>query len=230
MVWTNYILDILAGVFLFVTLLVCGKRGFIRCFFGIVTTMLALVLALTLSKAILSGTGGLFGLQDWLGGRFETFFAKLSGFNADISESGVEAALKEQNASAIVARLVMKAAGKQEEITAGTTLAMLLGQSTAGLAATLIVGILVYFGTKLLMRLLRGILESLANKMPLMKGTNTLLGTIFGFLYAMLIICAILAFAAILPIKSLPVYFEKTLFIGVLYEHNPLIAVLSWFL
>ncbi len=228
--WSNYILDgvLLIAFFLFV--FICGKRGFISCFFGIVSTLVAFILAITLAKTLLSATGGLFGLQGVLEGKFIKFFSKLNGFDVDISTSGVKAALQEQDVSALVARLVMKAAGKEDTLAAGTTIGMLLGQSTAKLAMTLLVGILIFVSVKLLMLLLKSILNDTADGIPMLNGVNVFLGSLFGFLYALLIVSVLLALLAILPIKAIPIYLDKTLVVGWLYEHNPLIVILSWLL
>lgn len=228
--WTNYIADAVAALLALVMLIVCAKKGFITCFFGTVSTLVALIIAFSFAKSILSSTDGLFGLQDWFYKTFEESFAKLEGFNADVSESGVEAALKENNVSAILAGLVLKVAGKQDTVEAGTTLAMLLAEATSSLAATLTSGLALFILIKLGVRLLRGILNSAAKKMPLVKGVNTLLGAVVGLLQATLIVCGILAILTVFPVVSISQYLEKSLFLGALYENNPLVSLLGMLL
>ncbi len=225
-----YIADIIVAVGVLVATLACGKKGFISCLFGIVTTLVALILAIALSKAVLSGTDGLFGLQSALSGKFEKTFLKIDGFSVDVSTVGVDAALKSEDVTAILVRLVMKTVGKAQNVPAGTTLASLLGDATGKLAATLIVGILIFIAVKLLSKLLKKVLNGVADSAPLISGVNSLLGAIFGFLYALLIVCVVLAVFAVLPIQTVQTYISKTLFIKILYEHNLLVYLLSLFI
>lgn len=225
--WSNYIVDGIVALFALIMIVVCAKKGFIDCFFGTVSTLLAVIVAVTFAKTLVGATDGLFGLQEVIQTKLEGMFAKLNGFNADISQSGVEAALKEQNVSAILAGLVMKLVGKQDSIPEGTTLAMLLGEATSTLAATLIAGLALFIVVKLLTALLRGVLNAVAEKIELVNGVNILLGGIVGFLQAFLIVCAILAVLAIFPNEGITTYLSKTLFLGKLYVHNPLVGILG---
>ncbi len=228
--WTNYIVDIAAIIFCLVMMIVSGKRGFISCFFGIISTVAALLAAIFLGKVIVSATGGLFGLQDYLYKTFEGAFAKLQGFNVDISDTGVEAALKTQEVSAIVGRLVLNAVGKGESLAAGTTLAMLLATSTSELATLLICGIALYIIVKVAALLLKGLFNTIADNSDFVGGVNSLFGALFGVLYAVLIVSVVLAVLAVIPNETITAYFAKTLFIGKIYEHNPLIYLLSLFI
>ncbi len=228
--WAKYILDGVVLIFFVVMALIGGKKGFINWFFGIISTVVALLLAITLAKALLVGTNGLFGLEDWFAKKFGGGFAKINGFDADISASGVEAALKEHDVSAVLSRLVIKMVGVQTELAPGTTLAQLLGDSTATLAATLLCGVILFIAAKLLMRIVRKILNAVAEKISLVGGVNTLLGSVFGFLQALLIVSVVLALLALLPFESLSSYLSSTLLVGIIYENNPLIYVLAFFL
>ena len=124
---SNWIIDVVVILFALIMFISCAKRGFIDCFVGAVSTIVALIVAISFAKIFVSMTDGLFGLADIIQGKLEESFAKVEGFTADVSSSGVEQALKEQNVSAILAGLVMRLIGKQDSIEAGTTLAMLLG-------------------------------------------------------------------------------------------------------
>ena len=225
--WTNYIVDGIVALFALISVIVCAKKGFIDCFFGTISTIVALVVAIAFAKTVVSATDGLFGLQGFLQGKLEGVFAKLNGFTADISQSGVEAALEEQNVSAILAGLVMKLVGKQESIPEGTTLAMLCGEGAGSLATTLIAGLALFIVAKLIIRLLRGVLNAVAENIGLVRGVNVLLGAAVGFLQALLIVCVILAVLAIFPNEAIAAYLSKTYFIGKLYLHNPLVSILG---
>ena len=62
--FTHYVVDIVALAVILITALVSLKKGFIRCLFGFVSTIIAIVLALFLTKPVISWTNGMFGLMD----------------------------------------------------------------------------------------------------------------------------------------------------------------------
>ncbi len=229
-VWSKYFWDALAALVFLFFLLRCGKKGFITCFFGLVSTVVALIVAFSLAKTVLNATGGLFGFEEVFEGKFIQFFSKMKGFNVDISDVGVEAALKDLDVSALIGRLALRAAGKAETLAAGTTIGILLGQSTARLAATLLAGALLFIAVKLLMRFVRGFCNGIAEKFTIVRGVNALLGSLYGFLYALFLLSALLAVLAVLPAQGISNTLEKTLFAGWLYEHNPLVFLLSYLL
>ena len=224
---SNWIIDVVVILFALIMFISCAKRGFIDCFFGAISTTLALVVAFSFAKIFVSMTDGVFGLADVIQGKLETSFAKIEGFTADVSKSGVEQALAEQNVSAILAGLVMKLVGKQDTIAAGTTLAMLLGEATAGLAINLIAGFILFVLTKIVVWFLGGVLNVFAESIHLVKGVNVLLGAVVGVLEALLIVCSILAVLAIFPNEKIAEFLSETLFVGSLYVNNPLIAILG---
>ncbi len=227
--FTAYLPDIAVGIFALVMVFVSARRGFIGCVLGIVSSLVAVILAISLAGAVVDGTGGFFGLQGSFQATFEKSFAKTDGFNVDISQVGLETALKTQDVSAILSRLALKAFGG-EELAAGTTLAMLLGEATASLAVRLIAGILLFIVIKIVVRLLRRILSGIVDNIPLLGGVNRLLGGAFGLVYAWVIVSAILAVLAVIPSLEVAAFLENTLFVGLLYERNIVVIALSWFL
>ncbi len=227
--WTHYIPDILVAIFVIVMMIVCGIKGFISCFFCIISTFVAFFVAISLAKVTVGVTGGLFGLEDLMASGIEKAFSNTKGFNVDISAEGVQAAIENHDVSAVLARLIIKSVGKGD-VPVGTTLASLIGEATAGLAATLLVGILLFFIVKLLMLLLKAILNGVAENMAVVGGVNVFLGVLYGLFCSLMIVSAILAVAAIIPIPAISKYFDKTLFVHGLYNHNLLIEILSWFI
>ena len=228
--WVGYIADIAVALIALVMLIVCAKKGFINCFFGTISTLVALIIAFSFAKSVLTSTNGLFGLQSWFYKTFEESFAKLQGFDADVSAQGVETALKENNVSALLASLVLKVAGKQETIEAGTTLAMLLAEATSALAATICSGLALFILIKIGVRIIRGILNAVAEKLPLIKGLNILLGAVVGVLQVVLIVCTVLAILTVFPIVSVSEYLDNTLYLGWLAQNNPLVNIIGMFL
>ena len=228
--WVNYIADAVVAIYALIMIIVCAKKGFVTCFFGIVSTLVALIIALVFAKNVLKGTDGLFGLQEWFCKTFTNSFAKMEGFNADISAQGVEAALKEHNVSAILASLVLKVAGKQETIEVGTTLAMLLGEATSSLAATIVSALALFILIKVGVRIIRGILNAIVSKLFIMQGLNIILGGAVGALQALIVVCAILAFLTVFPVVAVSQYLENSFFLCYLYKANPLVNILGVFL
>ena len=228
--WLYYIADAVVAIYALIMIIICAKKGFITCFFGIVSTLVALIIALAFAKNVLKGTDGLFGLQDWFCKTFTDSFAKMEGFDADISAQGVETALKEHNVSAILASLILKVAGKQETIEVGTTLAMLLGEATSSLAATIVSALALIILIKVGVRIIRGILNAIVNKLVIIKGLNIFLGGAVGALQALILVCAILAILTVFPVVAVSQYLEKSLFLCYLYEANPLVNILAMFL
>ncbi len=225
---THYIADIIVAIFILVSMLSCGNKGFIACILGAASTILAFFVATTLAGKTLDITGGLFGLQDWFAKKFTTSFAKLDGFNVDVSQKGVEAALAEQNIAAIVGRLVLKSAEK--EVAAGTTLAMLVGNSTARLAAILVCGVGLFIVVKLLVHFLKRILTNIMDELGPLGKINSLFGVLYGMLRALIIVGLILAVFTLFPFGGVVNYISKSLFVKYLYEYNPLLYFLSLFL
>lgn len=228
--WTDYIADGIVALFALIMLFSCAKKGFIDCFFGFISTAAALILAVAFAKTVVGATGGLFGLDDLLKRKIESSLMKVNGFNVDISAVGVETALKTQNVTGILYDLVMKLVGQQNNLPEGTTIAMLLSDKTSALAVTLIAGVAIFIIAKLVMMLLKGLLNTIAEKIPLVKGVDTLLGAVVGLLQAALIVCGILALLASFPNENVAAYLSKTLFVGELYVHNPLVTILSKFI
>lgn len=228
--WTGYIVDAVALLIAVILIVVCAKRGFIGCLLGMVSTLLALIVAVFLAKPVLNATDGLFGLQEKFCQSFTQSFAKIKGFNTDISAIGVEEALEKYDVTAVFGALILKLVGKQEALAVGTTIASLLGEKTSLLAATLITGIVLFIIIKLAVWLLRGLFKGLVKKIKLVNGIDTLLGAVVGFAEAFLIVCGVLAVLAVIPVDSIATYLEGTLFVGKLFAHNPLVTVLGWLL
>ena len=223
----NWIIDVAVILFTLIMLAVSAKKGFINCFFGTISTALALVIAISCAKVFVSTTNGLFGLADIIQAKIEASFAKIEGFTSDVSKSGVEQALKEQNVSAILAGLVIKLVGKQDSIEAGTTLAMLLGEATSGLAINLISGFILFVLTKSVVWFLRGVLNVLTENIHLVNSANVLLGALVGLLASVLIVCTVLAVLAIFPNEKITEFLSETIFVGKLYVKNPLIKIIA---
>ncbi len=227
--WLYYAIDAAVVLFLLIMTLNSGKKGFVTCLFGVVSNLVALILAAMFCKTVLEATGGLFGLEALYAEKLEGIFAGLTGFDVDISTSNVKTALETQNVPAVLAKIVLKMTG-DADVPAGTTLAYLLGQAVGSLAGMLTCGILLFIAIKLVVSILKKVLNGLIEKLTLLRGLNTLLGSAFGLLYALVIISLVLAILTVLPINGVGEFLSDTLLVSALYSHNPLIYLLSVFL
>ena len=224
-----YGVDGIVVLALLIFAIVCAKRGFVNCFFSFVSTIAALLLAFALAKPVVSLTNGLFGLEALFGEKFTVAFSKLSGFNIDISGSGVESALADKNLPAILANLAVSKFGNGT-LAAGTTLGMVVGQTTAGLAVTVISFITLFILIKLALLLLRNVFNAIVDNLPLFNVLDGFLGALVGLLEGVAIVCLILSVLAVIPSQSMVEFFNETIVLDVLYNHNPLITVIGWLL
>lgn len=226
MLWYHYLGDGIALIFIIVFSIVCAKRGFIECFFSLVSTVLALIVAFSLAKSVVGWTNGLFGLQGFLDGKLTLAFEKMNGFNADISAQGADAAIQSGNVPAILGRLILNWAG-QGDLPAGTTLGSLLGGAVAQLACSLLAGVALYFLVQLILLLLKGILTAIANNISAVEAVNALLGALVGLLQSILLVCLVLTVLTLFPSQAITGYLNTSLFLGWLYNHNPLVLLLG---
>ena len=225
----NYIIDILVVVVILGVALVCAKRGFIDCLFGFIATIVAIILAFALMKPFVGWTGGIFGLQGVLEKACTGVFAKVKPFTIDISNQGISEALAGKNLPAFLIDAIVKGVGN-ESIPAGTTIAMLAGSALGEFITGLISWIVVFLIAKILIMLLRNTLGSVIENIPIVGGVNHILGFVVGILQGTMIVSGIIAVISILPIPSATQFFSDCLFVGLLYNHNPLNVILGWIL
>lgn len=228
MQWYHWLGDLIVLVFIVVFAIVCAKRGFIDCFFSFVSTILSLVVAFSLVKSVLGWTNGLFGLQGLLDEKLIAAFSKMTGFNEDISAQGVESALQSGNVDvpAILGRLILNGVG-QGDVEVGTTLGMLCGSAVSQLACTLLCGVALYFLTQLILLLLKGILNGIANSITAVESVNTTLGALVGIVESVLLVCVVLSVLTLFPSVTISNYLNTSILLGFLYNHNPLVLLLS---
>lgn len=225
--WTNYIADLIVLIVAVGFAIYCGKRGFIDCFFSFVSTTIALFAGILLAKAFLELTNGFFGLDDVLQEMFTNGFSKLEGFTADVSAVGMDKALEDKNIPAVIARLALKWAGKGDSVPEGTTLAFVLGHITSQLFCFILMSVLLFVVCKLLLLLLKGILNRFLEEVSFLDTLNIVLGVLVGVSGVLLVVCAILAFLAIIPAPAIGTYMNNALILKVLYNHNPLVFLLG---
>lgn len=224
--WSNYIVDIVIILFIVGLTILCAKRGFIECLFDFASTFVSFFAAILVAKLLLTITGGLFGLESWVGDSFANVFMKLDGFDIVISADGAEQALAERNVAGVIVNLGVRwfAKGKVAD---GTTIAQLVGNITGKLCVLLIFSIILFFATKLALLLTKKILTSIIESIKILDATNTAVGAIVGFAQGVFIVGAVLAVFMVIPIPAIDNFLSDCVFMGWLYEYNPVIAILG---
>ena len=224
--WSNYILDLVVLAILVFAAWFCGKKGFIECFFGIVSVAAALLVGILFTKLVVTLTGGLFGLQDTLNASFETALLKIEGFGTDISNEGITAALAEKNLPSFLVDLIIENFGN-ESIAMGTTLAMVAGDTLAGVCINFITWALLVGAAWGLMWLLKKIVKKIAKKIKLVNRIDILLGCVVGLLFGLLAVYFVLGILSLIPSEGITAYLDKSLFVGALYNNNLLNKLLG---
>ncbi|MBQ3220616.1 MAG: CvpA family protein [Clostridia bacterium] len=227
--WANIVVDIIAGIAILIFAIIAAKKGFIDCFFSLVTTILAIVLAFSLMKSVMRWTGGLFGLEDVIIKGCENALLKIKGFSLDISNAGIEAALAEQDLPKFLIDMVIEQFGNAD-LAAGTTLAMIVGSSLGSLITSLIAWVVVFIVAKLLLWIVKKIIMAIVDSVSPVAFVNHLLGFFIGALEGLLIVSLVVAILGIIPAEGLTNFFNECTFVKWLFHHNPLNTVLGWIL
>ena len=226
-VWIHYTLDAVALVVFFICALSCAKKGFVRCFFGFISTITAIILAFILMKKMLGWTDGLFGLQGVMENGCAKAFSKIKAFNVDISTDGVSDALKGK-LPGFLANLITDAIGNNA-YPEGTTLARVAGETVGRLGATVLSWLFVFLLVKLIFILLRSILSAIIEKLPIVGRVNVILGGVVGLCKGLLFVCGALAILALIPASGITAFFNECLLLKGLYNQNPLHLILGLF-
>lgn len=225
--WAPYAADGVALVVILVFAIVAAKKGFVECFFGFISTVLAIIVAFLFMNALMSATNGLFGLQGVLQNSLIGAFGKIKGFETDISASGLEAALADKNLPQFVIDIIMKNV-TVADVPAGTTLAMVVGETVGTIAATFIAWLAIFLGAKLVLKLVEKIFTSIVENVPLIGSLNSLLGFVVGALQGLLIVSGVIAVLALIPSEGITTFFNECAFVGYLYNQNPINTILAW--
>ena len=226
---TNYLGDLIVTVVLLAFMFVCARKGFINCLFKFIASIVAIVVAFSFAKTFVSITGGLFGLQAIFEESFTEALLSLPGFNVDVAGQNLEELLASQDVSALITSFILKNYANIQA-PAGTTLAMLVGESAALWVTALIAGIALFFLVKLLMLLLRKFLTALINRIKIIGRLNRLLGAAVGLIEGLLVISIAASLISFLNISVLSAIIENSQILKWLASNNPIIWLLGMFL
>ena len=226
----EYIADIVFLIGLAIWAIIDGKKGFITCFFSFISPIVCTLAVLFLSAPLLKMTGGLFGLEGWMRNGLGGWLSTIRPFDLDISTEGWRATLDTMSLPDFLKDAVLEEiAAYVGEIPAGTLLGQYVGDVIGSFLATVLCGALMFVMVKLLMLLLRGILNKVAQSSNFIARINVIGGILAGSFKAIAVVCILLALLSLIPVEWMTTFFNNTLILKGMYNNNPLLTVFSWF-
>ena len=204
------------------------KKGFVNCFISFISGFVVLILAFLLASPILKLTNGWFGLQEIITNGIVDAFSKVKGFNIDVSSASLEVLMQEKHLPGFLEKAIISAG--VEGVPQGTTLAMLAGGKLGEYAMTLISFVFVYILCKIALKLLKKVMDAIIPKLPIIGKLDGLLGLLLGLLEGFLIVSAVVAVLALIPLQSVSQFFQEGIFVQWLYNKNLLHVIFGWFI
>lgn len=224
------IVEIVCALVLLIFAFAGAKKGFIRCFFGLISTLVALILAITLASSISGLLNSLFDMNGFFSRWLEKSVLTGKSFAVDISAGGIEAALADASLPGFVKDVIMKNVSEINTLEPGTTLGQVVSPVLAQFIGLLISGILIFIVSKLLLFIIQKILTKIVTSWSLASALNGFLGFLVGALKAMIFICIILAILSLIPSDGVINFIDETWVLKYLYHDNPLTKILSHFI
>ena len=225
-----YVADIVCALLLLVSAFIGAKKGFVKCFFGLISTLVALILAFALASTVAGWLSSVFGAEGALAGKLEEVFLKWNGFDTDVSAGGIAAALENVSLPGFIKDVIVENVGEVNDLAPGTTLAAVAAPVASQFIGLLVSGIAVFIVAKLLLFIVEKILTKVVNSWSVASAVNGLLGFAVGFLKTAIAVCAVLAVLSLIPAEGIGNFFENTLFLKYLYNDNPLTKLLGLFI
>ncbi len=222
----SLILDLVAVIVLLIFAIRSAKKGFVACVIGLLSTIVAGVVAFLLVNSVLTWTGGIFGLQGKLTNGCTNAFAKIAGFNVDISSEGLRASLTAKKLPAFLVNTIVDGIGNNT-VPEGTTIAKLVGGTVAELIAKLIAFLLAFAVLKIVLKIVGNLLSGVINSLPIVGALNGLLGFVTGILQGAFTICVVLSIFSLIPSVGIINTFNSGTVLKFLYNHNFVLALLG---
>ncbi len=220
-----FLADIIIVVIMAGFMISCAKKGFITCIFGLISTIVAIIAAVSFASLAVDMTGGLFGLEDSLIASFTQSFSNINGFDVPLeADANLTELLMEQNMAQILVQLIND---NFATIPPEHTLGMVVGETLGGYATILIAGVALF----IIFKLLLGILKKFFNFLT--KGgalglLNKLLGACIGLIYAILVVS--LASVVLSMFPAVMEFLNSSVILKLINDYNPLGWLISLFL
>lgn len=230
---TMYMLvDILIVIWLVGGIIVGAKRGFVECFFKLISTILALILAIMLASWLLDVTNGLFGLEKTLAKPFDGAFDSVNGFDESVyNVDRLQIAINELKLPKALGNLVIKYFNKTytlEMLETNPPIAADVFSGALGyLLALVIAGLIIFIVAKILIGLLKKALTALVEKVSAIRALNAILGTLMGALQTLINIYILISLLTIFPIDGVNTFIGNCTVLGFLADHNILMNLIT---
>lgn len=225
-----YVADIVCALLLLIFAVGGAKKGFVRCFFGLISTLVALILAIAFASTVANLLPSIFGSEGFFAGKFEGMFLKVKGFDADISADGIAAALESVSLPSFLKNVISKNISEVNDLAPGTTLANVVAPVAAQFLGLLISGLVIFIVAKIILRIFEKILTRLVSAWSFAAALNRLLGFAAGLLKAAFIICSVVAVLSLVPSEGIVSFIDKTLVLKYIYHKNPLTMIMGMFI
>jgi uncharacterized membrane protein required for colicin V production len=218
-----FLADIVVLIVFIVYALVGAHKGAIRSVIGLVATLTALVIAFRYDDKLASVLGKT--IFKGIGAKIEDTFAKINGFDLDISAAGLKESLSGVSLPGFIKDIILDKFA-DSTLEPGTTLAMLAGSAVTGFIVKILSWFILYFGSKLALSIVARILSKIADGVSVLNAINVFVGALIGIFKALLLVCVVLAILSIIPGEGITSYFDRTIFVKYLFHDNPLIKLL----
>ncbi len=226
-------LDVIALLVILVFLLKDMRKGFIRTIFGLIISVVSILVAFLCADIVTDITNGAFGLRDNVTGSLSATFSSW-GLNFDISQGGVQEALNSKpffKAMPFLVDMIMEKLPTAEP-DAVVYLNDHLASVVGGFTTNIIVGVALFILCRLLLTVVEKILTSLVRNIVFLGSINALLGAVVGLLKGVIVVSLFCMLLTALPMfGGLMEQMPQTLFVyDLFFVNNPLAVILAKFM
>ena len=224
-----WLIDIAAIIIILGSTFKDTKKGFIKSVFGLVVSLLSVLVAFLFADEVVEMTNGAFGLQGSISKSLSATFEEW-GLAFDVSQGGIKEKLMEVNFFKGLPFLVDLVVEQIDTgLPAGTMLHTYLGETVGDLATNMVVCIALCALCRLILVVVERVLTSLVESITLFDALNTLLGSVVGFLKGIITVSLICMILSTVPVFSgLMEQMPNTLFVyDWFFVENPLTKILA---
>lgn len=190
------ILDLIVFALLTFFALIGLRQGFVNRIVGVVSGIVALILAFSLCKPFASLLDNLFNLNSALARLISKAFDGNDALNVSIAESEkISQILQEENIPSFIRRAILNSS----LVTSDKTIAQMLGATIAKYCSAAIAFIILLFIVKLSCSLLRFVFAKIEERSICVFLANKILGICFAFLQCLVVIYLFFFVVNILP-------------------------------
>ncbi len=190
------ILDFIVVALLIFFALIGLRQGFVNRVVGVVSGIIALILAFSLCKPFSNLLESLFGLNSWLGKLIAKAFKDNDALNVKVADAEqIKQILADENIPSFIRNKLINS----KLVSSDKTIAQMLGSTIAKYCSAAIAFMLLLVSVKLVCMLLRFVFTRIEDKFVCVFLANKILGICFAFLQCLVIIYLFFFVINILP-------------------------------